>query len=126
MLLNSPIHTRQTEAGAFTELSYRTEGFEQMGLDFRGDAAAGVGNGKADELCRSSKACPGCLGIIPGNDLCLHSEAAARRHRIARIQDEIHDDVLKHASVGQNHRQVRSRRVFESNRFAHQAAEHRI
>src|SRR5439155_8163459 len=55
MLLNSPIHTRQTEAGAFTELSYRTEGFEQMGLDLRGDAAASVGNGKADELSRSSK-----------------------------------------------------------------------
>ena len=164
MLLDGPIHTRQAKTCALAVLSSRAERFEQMSLDFRGDAAASVTNRKAHELCRSPSVCAACLRaclrnplplllwrrgpgrggrfltralrsskifrhalmIVPANDRGLDSQGSARRHGIARIQNEIYDDVLQHACVGHNRRQVRGMRVFERNRFAHEAVEHRI
>src|SRR5207245_1584451 len=71
MLLDGPIHTRQAKTCALAVLSSRAERFEQMSLEFRGDAAASVPNGKAHELCRSPSVCAACLRACLRNPLPL-------------------------------------------------------
>ena len=61
------------------------EGLEDAGLDFGGHARAGVGDGQEDAI----------LGHR-GAD----GDGSAGRHGVARIDDEVHDDLLDLAGIG--------------------------
>src|SRR5438309_199216 len=79
VILDDSFHDPQAKARSLSALGGH-KGLKHGFLNFRADAAAGVGNGKADPVAQS----------VGGTDCsCANNQPAAGGHTVARIDDQI-------------------------------------
>src|SRR5450759_141372 len=99
-LLHDAEDRREPEAGSLAHSLRREEGFEEMGLDLRGDADARVRDRDCDLRTqlppRSFLEVDGLFRVDISR---ADREPASARHRVARVHGEVHDDLLELARV---------------------------
>src|SRR5260370_15109426 len=99
VLLDDAVTRGEAEAGSPLDALGGEKGLEDAGQIFRGYAAAGVGEGEADE------AAGGGLRILPGARFInedggsLNGEAASAGHGVTRVDGKVPNDLLEHAQV---------------------------
>ena len=126
-LLHDAVDRRQAEARSLPELLRREEGLEEAALQLRGNAAPGIRDRDRD---LRPQFLPGGLvevhgfrGVeVPGAD----RDPTAVRHGVARIQREVHDDVLELAGVHLHPARARGIVRRELDVLAGETAEHRL
>jgi hypothetical protein len=99
-LLDDAVHRRKTEAGAFAEIFGGEEGLEHASHGLVIHAETGVADGQQHVRRASTRRRP---------EVDLHAgrrdrQRPAVRHRVARVDHEIHDDLFDLARVRQDYR----------------------
>ena len=125
-LLDDAVDGGQAEAGALALRLRREEGFEQVPHDLRAHSATRVRHGQGD--VRTRLGIPTTRGLIfvehglAGRDL----DRSPVRHRLARIEDEVQEDLLDLHGIRVDRTFLRARDEDELHELACYAPEHRV
>ena len=124
MLFENAVAGRQAHPGAFANFLRGEERFEQTLLGAFVHAAAGVGHLQANEIAGRGFGIVHGVSVIDRNDAGGDRQLSAVGHRVARVDDEVHDDLLDTANIRFDRRQSRRVVALEVDILADQAREH--
>ena len=123
-LADEAVDHRQAKARALAEVLRREERLENPLADVVRDPDALVGDLEHDGLSGMREHVRERLVIVAGGEPRAHGDRSAIGHRIARVDDQVEDDLLHLPAVGRDRRkprrQIHVERVFRSE----QAREH--
>ncbi len=111
-LLDNPVNRGQPEPCSFPKLLRREEGFEQAPFDLIAHPRPGIRHAKVHEI-------PVRLHILR-----LDDDLASVRHRVARIHQQVHQNLVQLAGIGHHVSQRRAEPGHQLDVFAEQRPEH--
>src|SRR6266849_7982609 len=98
-LLDNAIHGREAQASSLRTLSGK-KWLEDVRLRFRVHARTGVADGKHDVFAGRHWSVETRIAFVERGVGSFDGESSALRHGVARIDCEVHDDLLDLAGVG--------------------------
>ena len=122
---HDPVSGGQTEAGALPLLLGREERLEDAGAGRGIHPLTRIADGQLDVGPRRQTERPGALGSERDIGR-LNREPAARRHRVARVDGEVHEYLLELPGVGSDGRDARLEQAVERDVLADQPLEKRF
>ena len=107
VLLDDAVHGCESEAGALPAFFRREERFEDSRLRFRVHAAAGVGHRHLDVVARPQPGVRGDTDLVELDIAQLDRDLAAVGHGVARVDHQVHENLLDLRAIGEDRRRVR-------------------
>ena len=124
MLLDDAIDSGQTQAGSFANLFGGEEWLKNAAHRRHIHPAPGIAHLQADKRAWPRLGVGLHEALVQFDQSGADRQCATFRHRIARIDGEVHDDLLDHARVRLDRGQFRRRNKLERDRFTQQTLEH--
>ena len=125
-LLHDAVHGCEPESGAVTDGLRREERIEDAPLRLGIHSHSGVPDDDGREPIRRRRGARRGRSRGGGEDGRLERERTAVRHRIARIDDEIQNDLLQLSAVGEHHAGRGVAAIHEGDLGSNQPAQHRF
>ncbi len=125
-LLDDAVDHGEAEAGALADFLGGEEGLEDLAAHFLGNAVAVVLDLDQDVVGRRQRFLVERRAIGRGDVARAQRDPTALAHRVARVDDEIDDDLLELIEVGLHQPQIASVHDVELDRFADQPAQQHL